>query len=159
MMRTKYWHTLFPAIALGLSFPVVSSFADEGYEEAESRFEQLDTDGDDLLSRQELVQHRQARRQARFDQLDKNADGLLHIDEMPMHLRMRMEHASQRLTELRGDGIDIEEFTRLGEAGMERRMSRMDKNDDDMLDRSELRAKPSGKRCWGKRSKREETGI
>lgn len=158
MMKSKRWHALLSALALSLGFTAASSIADDRHEEAEDRFERLDTDGDDQLSRQEFIQHRQARLQARFDQLDENADGLIHIDEIPAHWRMRMERTSQRLTQLRGDGIDMEAFARFSEPGMDKRITRIDKNDG-RLDRSELRAKRGGKRCGYKRSKRGEPGT
>ena len=155
MMKTRYMQIVLPALALSLGFTAAS--AHDAHRDATSRFERIDADGDGQLGRAELEQHRQVRLEARFKQLDKNTDGLISMDELPEHRRTQIERMSLQMEELRGDGMSLEEFIRIGGQGdVQQRITRMDKDDDGMVSRDELHAGKhgkGGKRCGRKNSK------
>ena len=66
---------------------------DEVPEKAWARLATLDTDGNLVVTREEIRARRKARAEARFARADKNGDGALSKDELPSRGRKRMAHA------------------------------------------------------------------
>ena len=108
------------------------------------RFEQLDENGDGLVTADEM----DAKRAALFDNADANGDGALSEDEMrAYHKAKREERRAKHNPDTNGDGVvDRNEY----QAAADKRFDRMDKNGDGVLSEDELKQR-RGRHHYGKR--------
>lgn len=111
-------------------------FGAGGFGAEAPEFGQLDTDGDGLLTQEELQSSMQAMAAERFAEADADSDGALSVDEIiAMEQRMRAEAMIARL-DTDGDGLlSQEEMTarmqQQAEANADRRARMFDRFDAD----------------------------
>ena len=120
------------------------------------RFERLDADKSGDISFEEFS----ARFQERIGSADADGDGKITVEEMADHiLRQRAERQARRMIErfdVNGDGaLALDEI----ESRHKKRFAMMDRNDDGVLQKDELRRSRKGERGgWRHHGKREHRG-
>lgn len=148
--------TLIAAIAaasvLGSATLVAASDDDHAHRKGPKFFhEEMDTNGDQLISKDEIAAHAKAR----FDQVDANGDGKLSAEEMAAHgereMTKRMEKRQARMLkrmDADDDGmLSFDEMQAKQQKRMDKMFSRLDANEDGMLSAEELqKMKHKGKR-------------
>ena len=123
-MNNKLIAAIAAASVLGSATSVAASGDDHGHRKwPKFSIEEMDTNGDQMISKEEIAAHAKAR----FDQVDTNDDGKLSADEMAAH----------------GE----KEMTKRMEKRQAKMVKRMDADDDGMLSAEELeKMKRKGKR-------------
>ncbi|MGX9357211.1 EF-hand domain-containing protein [Roseobacteraceae bacterium S113] len=137
-------------IVLMAAGPVLAERGPGGKGGPRMSFEQLDADGDGALTKAEI----QNAGAARFAAADTNGDGLLSADEMAAQASKRHADRIGKMMEradANGDGmLSLEELEAQRGARAERRMERMfdklDADGDGAISSAEFEARKSGKR-------------
>ncbi len=124
-------------IGLGVTASLAQGGPDGQRGGARPSFEQLDTNGDGMISEQEL----QSRGQARFAEADSNGDGMLDMDELTAAAQRAAADKLAKLLERKdtnGDGmLSMEEMT---PPNADRRFAQADSNGDGMISAEEWQA-------------------
>ena len=109
--------------------------------------ERADSDGDGMLSLQEMQAAHSARAAEKFEKLDANADGLISDDELEAaHAERRDKRKARRggahgIEKFDGDGdgyVSLTEFTDVHTGRLQQRFTELDANADGVLTEDEI---------------------
>lgn len=151
-MNSKLIAAIAAASVLGSATLVAASGDDHGHRKGPKfSIEEMDTNGDQMISKEEIAAHAKAR----FDQVDTNDDGKLSADEMAAHgekemtKRMKKRQAKMlKRMDADDDGmLSFDEMQAKQQKRLDKMFSRLDANEDGMLSAEELeKMKRKGKR-------------
>lgn len=104
--------------------------------------EEMDKNGDQMISKDEIAAHAKAR----FDQVDTNDDGKLSADEMAAHdekemtkrMKKRQAKMLKRMDAYDDGMLSFDEMQAKQQKRMNKMFSRLDANEDGMLSAEEL---------------------
>ena len=142
-MNSKLIAAIAAASVLGSATWVAASGDDYGHRKGPKfSIEEMDTNGDQMISKDEIAAHAKAR----FDEVDGNGDSKLSADEMAAHgekemtKRMKKRHAKmlKRMDADDDEMLSFDEIQAKQQKRLNKMFSRLDANEDGMLSAEEL---------------------
>ena len=131
-MNSKLIAAIAEASVLGCATLVAASGDDHGHRKGPKfSIEEMDTNGDQMISKDEIAAHAKAR----FDQVDRNDDGKLSADEMAAHGEKEM---TKRMDADDDGMLSFDEMQAKQQKHMDNIFSRLDADADGMLSAQEL---------------------